>query len=350
MNNELLHVLKKIEEEVYLNPQYTVDQLCWDLQDRKDFFFFFELKMRAESVTILCDIKFEWTKKERAVRFLSYYLQNVEKFEELKEILQDVKSKEVLEWLIKKNMAYAVCGDIAKRLYDNLDCVVSIDRDKRIVHYQNIFEVHGYRIYASEQELYDTWVRKQYLLEGICEPEKGDVVLSVGAFYGETSIWFSERVGDFGKVYAFEAVARNAWVAECNCRRNGIKNILVENSCLWSAEQSVYVEQDDAASRVSENTEGTEMKAITLDTYCEKNRISKVDYIKMDIEGAEYEALLGTENVIRKNKPKLAICVYHSAEDFIRIPQKIKEYVPEYRLYLSHKNEDLNETVVFATV
>lgn len=131
---------------------------------------------------------------------------------------------------------------------------------------------------------------------------------------------------------------------------NGIKNILVENSCLWSAEQSVYVEQDDAASRVSENTEGTEMKAITLDTYCEKNRISKVDYIKMDIEGAEYEALLGTENVIRKNKPKLAICVYHSAEDFIRIPQKIKEYVPEYRLYLSHKNEDLNETVVFATV
>lgn len=44
MNNELLHVLKKIEEEVYLNPQYTVDQLCWDLQDRKDFFFWGRIK------------------------------------------------------------------------------------------------------------------------------------------------------------------------------------------------------------------------------------------------------------------------------------------------------------------
>lgn len=69
MNNELLHVLKKIEEEVYLNPQYTVDQLCWDLQDRKDFFSGEELKMRAESVTILCDIKFEWTKKKEPFDF-----------------------------------------------------------------------------------------------------------------------------------------------------------------------------------------------------------------------------------------------------------------------------------------
>lgn len=38
MSKEILDVLKKIGEEVYLNPQYTVDQLCWDLQDRKDFF------------------------------------------------------------------------------------------------------------------------------------------------------------------------------------------------------------------------------------------------------------------------------------------------------------------------
>lgn len=343
-------VLKKIEQEVYFDPQYTVDQLCWDLQDRKDFFPGEDITIRAESAAVLCDIKFEWAKKEKAVLFLAYYLQNVEKFEEVKEILQDIRSKEILEWLIKKNIAYAVCGDIARRLYDNPDCVVTIDREKQIDNYQNIFEIDGFSIYANEYEMYDTWIRNQYLLEGICEPKTGDIVFSAGAFYGETSIWFSEQVGDRGKVYAFEAVAQNAWVAECNCRRNGIKNVVVENCCLWSAEQTVYMKQDYAASHVSENHDGNEMKTITLDAYCEKNRILKVDYIKIDIEGAEYEALLGAKNVIRNNRPKLAICVYHSAEDFIRIPQKIKEYVPEYRLYLSHKREDLNETVLFAIV
>lgn len=106
MSKEILDVLKKIGEEVYLNPQYTVDQLCWDLQDRKDFFFGEDIMMWAESADMLCNIKFEWTKKERAILFLSYYLQNVEKFEEVKEILQDVRSKEVLEWLIKKKFVH----------------------------------------------------------------------------------------------------------------------------------------------------------------------------------------------------------------------------------------------------
>lgn len=350
MNKEMLDVLKKIEEEVYLNPQYTVDQLCWDLQDTKDFFPEEDIMMRAESVDMLCNIKFEWTKKVRTILFLSYYLQNVEKFEEVKEILQDIRSKEVLEWLIKKNIAYAVCGDIAKRLYGNPDCVVTIDREKQINHYQNIFEIHGFYIYANEHEMYDTWVRKQYLLESICEPCQGDIVLSVGAFYGETSLWFSEQVGDCGRVYAFEANAQNAWVARCNCKRNDVKNVVIENLCLWSSEEDVYMKSDFDHSCVSKNPNGIKMKAMTIDAYCEKCHLSKIDYIKMDIEGAEYEVLLGAQNVIKRDKPKLAICVYHSAEDFIRIPLKIKEYVPEYRLFLSHKREDLLETVIFATI
>lgn len=71
-------------------------------------------------------------------------------------------------------------------------------------------------------------------------------------------------------------------------------------------------------------------------------------FIKMDIEGAELEALHGCRDTIIKYRPKLAICVYHKPEDIIEIPSYIHEIVPEYKLYLRHHSKDLSETVLYA--
>ena len=62
----------------------------------------------------------------------------------------------------------------------------------------------------------------------------------------------------------------------------------------------------------------------------------KVTYIKYDVEGAEYEALLGSKDAIRRHKPKLFCAVYHRNEDLFRIPLLIAELGPEYKLYLRH--------------
>lgn len=77
-------------------------------------------------------------------------------------------------------------------------------------------------------------------------------------------------------------------------------------------------------------------------------RSRKVTYIKMDIEGSELAALRGAEQIIRTQKPKLAICVYHKPEDIWEIPEQILQYREDYKLYLRHYSLSNIETVLYA--
>jgi len=76
----------------------------------------------------------------------------------------------------------------------------------------------------------------------------------------------------------------------------------------------------------------------------------KVTLIKMDIEGAELEGLKGAKNTILRDKPKLAICIYHSDNDMIRIPEYIHSIVPEYKLFVKHHSILSYETVLYACI
>jgi FkbM family methyltransferase len=76
----------------------------------------------------------------------------------------------------------------------------------------------------------------------------------------------------------------------------------------------------------------------------------EITFIKMDIEGAEIEAIKGAANTIKKNKPKLAISVYHKSSDIFEIPLIVHKICPEYKLYLRHLSNNFTETVLFATV
>ncbi len=73
-----------------------------------------------------------------------------------------------------------------------------------------------------------------------------------------------------------------------------------------------------------------------------------VTFIKMDIEGSELAALRGAERIIREQKPKLAISVYHRPEDIWEIPELILDLCPAYKLYLRHYTLKEYDTVLFA--
>jgi len=89
---------------------------------------------------------------------------------------------------------------------------------------------------------------------------------------------------------------------------------------------------------------------LTLDSYVESNNIQKVDYIKMDIEGYELLALEGMKKTIQKFLPKLAISVYHLADDIVMIPEYIRSLYPNYKIYLDHFTYGSIETVMFFTI
>ncbi len=98
---------------------------------------------------------------------------------------------------------------------------------------------------------------------------------------------------------------------------------------------------------VREDGDYVELEVKAID---QVNECKDATFIKMDIEGSEMEALLGAENTIKKNKPKLAICIYHSDEDMLRIIEYIHSIVPEYDLYVRHHSMYSVETVLYAVM
>ena len=64
----------------------------------------------------------------------------------------------------------------------------------------------------------------------------------------------------------------------------------------------------------------------------------------MDIEGAEYDALIGLENTIKNKMPKLAICIYHGYKDIYRIPILINKMNKDYKFYIRHNGVNLIPT------
>lgn len=73
-----------------------------------------------------------------------------------------------------------------------------------------------------------------------------------------------------------------------------------------------------------------------------------VSFIKMDIEGAEYKAIKGAEQIIKRCRPKLAVSIYHKAEDIWELSEMILRICPDYRLYLRHYSIAQAETVLYA--
>lgn len=90
------------------------------------------------------------------------------------------------------------------------------------------------------------------------------------------------------------------------------------------------------------------IKTTTIDETKDIEQTEKIDFIKMDIEGAELPALKGGEKTLLKDRPQLAISIYHSIDDFCSIPLYLHGLLKNYTFKIGHYSYDLCETVLYA--
>ena len=119
---------------------------------------------------------------------------------------------------------------------------------------------------------------------------------------------------------------------------------------MWKEEAELRFRADGSqgAKFVEDDAEGIiKVPVNSVDNICAGD---KVTLIKMDIEGSELAALQGSVNVIKRDRPRLAICIYHKPEDLYEIPLWVKQTIPEYKLYIRHHSYEEGETVLYATL
>lgn len=199
-------------------------------------------------------------------------------------------------------------------------------------------------------DLSDICEYNQYFCEDILVWEGEEVFVDCGAYDGDTLCEFLKvREDNFKKIVLFELSGKNYNKLVENIKllsENTRKKIAAYNQGVSSKNEIVYYEEMDEGCSI-ENPGMEKGFLTTIDSVCENEEVT---YIKMDIEGSELDALDGAKQCILRNKPKLAICLYHKPQDMWEIPLYIKRLVPEYRIYFRHHTDLLNETVCYAII
>jgi FkbM family methyltransferase len=178
--------------------------------------------------------------------------------------------------------------------------------------------------------------------------DEGDVVIDAGGCWGDTALCFAQKAA---RVFCFESMSSNIAIIGQNISLNEAlgSKITVIQKALWnrSGETLVFVDSGPG-SRPSSEGPGVHVETQTIDDFASANELKRVDFIKMDIEGGEPQALLGAEKTIRTHRPKLAISVYHDIAHLAWVPNWIASLDLGYRFYLDQFTIHLEETVLFA--
>lgn len=145
----------------------------------------------------------------------------------------------------------------------------------------------------------------------------GMVVLDIGAHHGYYSLLASHKVGPLGRVIAFEPSLRERRRLVQHLQMNGCANVQVEETALGETEGSapLYVVRNTETGcnslrppAVRQSTYATEVRVARLDDFVIKNNLPRVDFVKMDVEGAELTVLKGAAEFLKQKPRPVILC------------------------------------------
>lgn len=187
--------------------------------------------------------------------------------------------------------------------------------------------------------------------DALIEVKGGDVVIDAGVGWGDTTIYLAALANkeSGGHSYAFDILKEgmNALSEQCKLNQK-ITNLTPILRALSDKDgEHVNISSPGPDAKVVNEETKRKVETITIDSFSEQNDLKNIDFIKMDIEGAEVPALIGATKTIKMFKPKLAISVYHKRDDLLVIPQLIRSIRDDYSYYLDCTTGFGGETILY---
>lgn len=220
---------------------------------------------------------------------------------------------------------------------------------------QEVFvNILNYKITKNEKYLtklqnYVDDEKSQYFDSGIFEFLPNERFLDIGAYIGDTFETLDKIYRDSWEHYygleADEKIYRKLVGTLKKSQKE--EKCSIYNAAAWDSNTTLYFESNAGSSTVSNHQ--TELQIpVSAKKVDELLEHEKVTFVKMDIEGAEMNALRGMKRLIQENKPVLAICVYYLRDDYYKITDFIESILPEeYTFYMRQYRYTPTETVCY---
>lgn len=200
---------------------------------------------------------------------------------------------------------------------------------------KRVFEnVLNFKLSGKIDLLKEIETPKDEVFENIILLNDNEHYLDLGGYDGDTVQEFLQKTGGkYSSITVLEPDVKNFKKLQRNAEHFGNENILLLNQGIWRCDTELSF--DNRAGRNSYLTNEGKVKVTvrSIDSLVENKDCT---FIKMDVEGAEREALLGAVKTLNVKKPKLAFSGYHRNEDLFALPILLNEIQPSYSIYLRH--------------
>lgn len=254
-----------------------------------------------------------------------------------------------LHWRFPEIFLPCLLNDLPHKLYSKRDQVLAAAEIWADAESEAIFNANiRLRALGDLNSIPGRPLENTYFPLDILELSDSDSFLDCGATCGEMMQDLLKKQGErFTLFCALEAdnISFPKLEAYRDSLPDSVKGKLRLYNCAVGATRAVvhFAHSGQTGSKIS--SEGLPVDCLPID---ELFADTPLTFIKMDIEGAEYDALRGAEKVMQRDQPILAICVYHTQDDIWRIPLFVRDLLPEHRLYLRSYEGDGYQTVMYA--
>ncbi|HWY10916.1 MAG TPA: FkbM family methyltransferase [Bacteroidia bacterium] len=171
-------------------------------------------------------------------------------------------------------------------------------------------------------------------------PKLDDIVIDVGAGVGTETVFFVQKIGDNGKLFNFEASPSTYSKLKLLSEKNKMKVCKNINMAISAKEDKIWIEEQEEhqKAQINPNKKGTEVKAISLDSFIKEEGLTKINFIKVNIEGAEYDMIDGMKETISITENIAISCHDFLFENKSKIKDKVINFLRENNFEISENN------------